>query len=83
MRELLSGAAAALSLVAAIHFARFYLRSKDRFFLLFGASFVLLGLHNAALGLTDVSGDASVVLYAVRLAAFGTIVVAIWLKNRE
>lgn len=83
MRPLLSGALAALSLVAALGFRRFAKRSGDRFFDYFSAAFLLLGVNGVALGLVKPNAEGSLPLYGLRLAAFGVILVAIWDKNRS
>ena len=83
MRQLLSGAVAAFALVAAFSFRRFALRSRDRFFNLFAAAFLLMAANNVALGLTDRDAEGRAALYVVRLVAFGIIVFAIWDKNRR
>ena len=83
MRQLLSGALAALSLVAALGFRRFAKRSGDRFFHYFTAAFLLLAANGVALGLATPNAEGSLPLYALRLAAFALILVAIWDKNRS
>lgn len=53
MRQLLQGAVAAASLVAALHFLKFWRRSGDRLFAFFAAAFAVMGANGVALGLTD------------------------------
>lgn len=83
MRELLSGAAAAASLVAALYFLKFWLRSSDRLFALFAAAFTMMAVNHTALGLTDPQSEFRVAIYCVRLVAFLFILVAIIDKNRR
>jgi hypothetical protein len=83
VRQLLSGALAALSIVAALGFRRFAKRSQDRFFDYFSVAFLLLALNSVALGLTRPNAEGTLPLYALRLAAFTVILVAIWDKNRR
>ena len=83
MRQLASGAIAALALVAAFHFWRFGRRTGDRFFNLFSAAFALMSLNHVALGLTDPNAEGRAALYVVRLVAFAVILFAIWDKNRR
>lgn len=83
MRPLLSGALAALSLVAALGFRRFAKRSGDHFFDYFAVAFLLLGVNGVALGLATPNAEGSLPLYGLRLAAFAVILVAIWDKNRR
>lgn len=83
MRALLSGALAALSLVAALHFRRFAVRTRDRFFDLFAVAFVMLAVNSAVLGLVEPNAESTLAVYVLRLAAFGVIAAAIWQKNRR
>ena len=82
LNELLLGAIAMASLVAAMFFLRFWQRSRDRFFLLFAASFFLEALNRAALALSDHPSDGAPVFYGVRFLAFVLILLAIADKNR-
>jgi uncharacterized membrane protein len=83
VRELLHGAAAAASLVAALHFLKFWRRSADRLFALFAAAFTMMAANHVALGLTDPESEFRVAIYCVRLVAFLFILVAIADKNRS
>ncbi len=83
MREVLAGTLTAGFLIAALHFARFWTRSRDRLFLYFSSAFVLLGMNALALGLSTPEGDLRVVVYGLRLAAFVLILYAIYDKNRD
>lgn len=83
MRELLSGAVAAASLVAALYFLRFWRRSSDRLFALFAAAFTMMAANHVALGLTEPDSEFRVAIYCVRLVAFLFILVAIVDKNRR
>ena len=83
MRELLSGAVAAASLVAALYFLRFWRRSSDRLFALFAAAFTMMAVNHVALGLTEPDNEFRVAIYCVRLVAFLFILVAIIDKNRR
>lgn len=82
MRELLSGALVALFFVAAVFFRKFGRRTRDRFFDLFSAAFLLMAANSALLGLTDADSEHRTALYGVRLVAFLIIIGAIWHKNR-
>lgn len=82
MRELLSGVTATGSLVAALHFFKFWRRTGDRLFILFGGAFAIFALNAVALGLTDPGAEPRVVLYVVRLVGFVLILAAIVNKNR-
>lgn len=82
MHTLLLGTIAMASLVAALFFVRFWRDTRDRFFLLFAAAFLVEALNRAALGLTHVRQEHEPLFYLVRLLAYGLIIVAIINKNR-
>ncbi|AEG92807.1 DUF5985 family protein [Ramlibacter tataouinensis] len=82
MSQMLMGAIAALSLVAALFFFRFWRRSGDRFFLYFALSFAIEGANRIALGLVGPASETEPLFYGIRVLAYGLIVVAIWQKNR-
>lgn len=83
MRALLSGAIAALAIVAALHFRRFAVETRDRFFDLFALAFAIFAVNSAVLGLVEPNDESTLALYVLRLIAFGVIVGAIWQKNRR
>lgn len=83
MNQMLSGAIAIASLVAALFFLRFWRHTRDRFFLYFALSFALEGLNRIAMGLLVQLSDDNPLFYSVRVVAYGLIVAAIWRKNRE
>jgi uncharacterized membrane protein len=71
------------SLVAALHFLKFWRHSSDRLFALFAAAFTMMAVNHAALGLTDPESEYRLAIYCVRLVAFLFILVAIVDKNRQ
>ncbi len=79
----LAGAATALYLVAGLFFLRFWKRTRDGLFLAFAWAFFLFGLGQALLSLAAVPDEERSLLYLIRLAAFGIILVAIVRKNRR
>lgn len=81
--DFLSGAVTLGFLVAALHFASFWHRTRDPLFLSFAGAFALLGLAQALLALANVPAEERSWIYLVRLAAFMLIIVAIGRKNRE
>jgi len=83
MNQMLSGAVAVASLVAALFFLRFWRNTRDRFFLYFALSFALEGLNRIAMGLLVQLTEDNPLFYSVRVVAYGLIVAAIWRKNRE
>ena len=79
---LLSGIASALGVVASAVFLRSFLRTHDRFFVLFSAAFVVLGCSQLALGLLNKPEANLPLAYAPRLISSILIMVAIVDKNR-
>lgn len=82
MNEMLLGAIAMGSLVAAMFFFRFWQSSKDRLFLFFSISFCLEGISRVLLGLTGGFGEDLPLYYFIRLVSYALILWAIWEKNR-
>ena len=76
------GAIAALGLVAALFFLRFWRRTGDGLFLAFAVAFALEALNRAVLATTDQSNEGLPVPYLIRLAAYLVILGGIALKNR-
>lgn len=75
------GAIAMACVVAGSFFLRFWRKTGDRLFGLFGLAFGVLGLNWVALAFTQ-GDELRLMLYAVRLLAFVVILVAIIDKNR-
>lgn len=69
-------------LFAALFFMRFWRGSADRFFLMFAAAFLLMALGPAVQLLTGARSDYRMPVYALRLAAYVLIILAIVDKNR-
>ena len=67
--------------VAGLFFLRFWRRTGERLFLIFGVAFWTLGLNWLALAFTQ-QDEVRTWLYAVRLVAFLLILFGIWDKNR-
>jgi hypothetical protein len=82
MNEMLLGAIAMASLVAALFFLRFWRSTGDRFFLYFALSFFIEGINRIALAPAAQGTDEAPTYYLVRLAAYGLILYAILDKNR-
>ena len=79
----LSGAVTFGFLLAGLFFLRFWKRTRDALFLAFALAFWLLGLNQGLIALTDIPVEERSWLYLLRLAAFGLILVSIWMKNRR
>ena len=82
MYALLSGAVAALACIAGLAFLRSYLRTRDRFFIYFAGAFVIFGLTQIMLGVTNTPELNHPLSYIPRLIASLLILTAIWDKNR-
>lgn len=78
----LQGATAALACVAGLFFWFYWRRTRDRFFVFFALSFWIESANRLHLGLSAQMGEDTPLNYAVRLAAYALILVAIWDKNR-
>lgn len=81
-QSFLLGAIAMASLVAALFFFKFWRKTRDRFFLLFAAAFLLDAVNRTSIALlTDVSKEQEPIFYLVRLFSFALILGAIVDKN--
>ncbi len=83
MNQFLLGAIAALCLVGAVFFHRFWRETRDRLFLFFGLSFAIEGVNRTALAFSDNPREGDPFFYLVRLGSFLIILYAIWDKNRS
>ena len=84
MHYFLLGAIAVGSLVVALFFLRFWMSTRDRFFLLFALSFFIEALSRCHMAATSSWNEGDLPLhYLVRLLSYGLILLAIWDKNRR
>ena len=81
--EFLLGAAAMGSFTVALFFLRFWRQSLDRLFLMFAIAFAVFGLNRLLLFAVPSSNEATAYIYALRLAGFILIIIAILDKNIE
>jgi hypothetical protein len=79
----IAGATMMGSLVIGLFFLKFWKRSRDRLFLLFGIAFWILAINRMALALIARDDEVRTLLYVVRLAAFVLMLVGIIDKNRS
>jgi hypothetical protein len=82
MIEFLNGAVAMGCWVAGLFFLRFWKRTSDRFFLLFGLAFWVMTIGRFLLVQHNVENENHYYIYLFRLFAFILILVAIIDKNR-
>lgn len=83
MNSILSGAIAALSMVASLFFLRFWKSTADRFFLYFALAFFIEGCNRVLLASVTGSEETTPAYYILRLIAYGLILWAIFEKNRN
>jgi hypothetical protein len=83
MTDLLSGILVAEYAAVALFFAKFWVKSRDRLFLMFSCAFVVLAVQRLAIALTQEILEQQAPLYLLRLAAFVVIIIAIGDKNRR
>ena len=70
-------------IVASIFFLRFWSRTREGLFASFAAAFLLLGVNQAMITLTNIPAEERSPLYLLRLTAFVLILIAIWRTNRR
>jgi hypothetical protein len=80
--QFIRGILVATSIIAAVFFARFYRKSRDRFFALFSLAFGILALNWLGTALIAPEQEARQWVFVVRLLAFLVILAAIVDKNR-
>lgn len=83
MYQLLSGAIMMACFVSGIFFFKFWQKTRDKLFIMFGAAFWILSLERFVLGYLGVHHEIGPIIYLIRLTAFVLILIAIVHKNRE
>jgi uncharacterized membrane protein len=79
----LSGGIAVAFGIIGVCFIRFWRRSRIKLFLLFAIAFFLLTIERVVLVLVSPTNEFAPYIYAIRLTAFLTIIVAIIDQNRR
>lgn len=82
MQAFLTGIAACGCWGICAFFLRFWVDTRDRFFLLFAAAFGVLSLNWLLLAIWQPTGETRPFFYLLRLLAFSLILAAVWDKNR-
>ncbi|MBW3637422.1 MAG: hypothetical protein KY445_13320, partial [Armatimonadetes bacterium] len=82
LSAVVSGAIVMGYTVVGLFFLRFWKQSRDRLFAFFALAFFILGVQRLVLALTTQTNEGSLMLYVIRLLAFGLILAAIIDKNR-
>ena len=83
LNDFLAGAIVMGLAVAALLFLKFWRKTRQRLFLAFAGSFLLLGVTQALLTLAGILIEERSWLYLLRLAAFLLILAALWSQNRR
>ena len=83
LNSFLLGALAMGFLVAAMFFARFFMRTRDRFFAFMATAFGVMSVNQLALASFGEDSEYRSWLYLVRLSAFILILAAVVDKNRR
>jgi hypothetical protein len=82
MSQVLSGAIIMANFVVGLFFLRFWRRTRDRLFAMFAAAFWMMAVNRIVLTSLHEESEFRTPVFAVRLAAFVLILVAIIDKNR-
>lgn len=82
MQQFLAGIATCASWGVAIFFLRFWTETRDRFFVLFAAAFLILSINWLLVAILQPATEVRPFFYMLRLAAFGLIIAAVVDKNR-
>ena len=83
MLDFLGGAIVMGFAVSALLFLKFWRRTRERLFLAFAGSFLLLALTQALITVGNFAAEERSLLYLLRLAAFSLILLAMWWQNRR
>jgi hypothetical protein len=83
INQVLLGAAAMGSAIAALFFVRFWRQTKDRLFLIFAVAFMVDVFMRVVLALAILADETEPFFYLGRLLSFSLIVLAIIDKNRD
>ena len=83
LEDFLGGAIAMGFAVAALFFLKFWHRTREKLFLAFSGSFLLLAVTQALLTLSGVPTEDRSQLYLLRLMAFLLLLGAMWWQNRR
>jgi len=81
--DFLSGGTMVAALTIAAFFLRYWLQTRDRLFLIFSAGFLVFAASRLLLAFLDEDDEGRILVYGLRLVAFGLILGAIIDKNRS
>jgi hypothetical protein len=80
--DFLGGGTMVAALTIAAFFLRYWLQTRDRLFLIFSAGFLVFAASRLLLAFLDEDDEGRILVYGLRLVAFGLILGAIIDKNR-
>ena len=83
LEDFLGGAVAMGFAVAALFFLKFWRKTREKLFLAFAGSFLLLSATQSLLTLSGIPTEERSWLYLLRLMAFLLILAAMWWQNRR
>jgi uncharacterized membrane protein len=83
LRAMLSGAVAMSAFLLALFFLRFWLRTRDRFFLLFSIAFAIYAITQLVVPRTSGVPEFEPLYYLPRVVTFSLIMLAVVEKNRK
>ena len=83
LEQFLSGGVFVACFAVSLLFLRINRKSPDRLFVYFAIAFALLAIERVLLAVVSASTEYAPYVYAVRLVAYGCIIVAIVDKNRR
>jgi hypothetical protein len=81
--QFLAGAIFFGFLISTLFFFQFWIRTRDRLFLMFSISFLLLGIERIVASFVAVEAEHQFYVYGIRLLAFILLICAILDKNRR
>jgi hypothetical protein len=82
VHQFLTGIATCASFGVSLFFLRFWTDTRDRFFLLFAAAFLILSVNWGLIAVLQPATEVRPFFYLLRLTAFGLIIAAVVDKNR-
>lgn len=81
MTDVISGAVAMASAVAALFFLKYWRQTHDRFFMMFALAFAIDSIGRFVLAMMGAAEDFEPYSYLTRLLTFGLIIAAVIDKN--
>ncbi|MEO5971029.1 MAG: DUF5985 family protein [Bdellovibrionia bacterium] len=81
LSQFLSGATMLGAWACGIYFLKFWFKTRDRLFLIFGVAFWIMAVERLILVVTDQGGEYYPFIYSIRLVSFMLILLGIADKN--